>query len=108
MVLLEMSVTPMGAGQSVSEHVAKCVELIVESGLPHEVHAMGTIIEGELDEVLTLMQKCVARLADDHDRVSCVAKLDYRKDAAGRLRGKVESVERHLGRPLSPQSVTEP
>lgn len=100
MVLLEFSVTPMGAGQSVSEHVAKCVALIAESGLPFEVHSMGTIVEGELPEVLDVMQRCVALLADDHDRVSCFAKLDYRTGATGRLKGKVASVERHLGRRL--------
>ncbi|MEO1498117.1 MAG: MTH1187 family thiamine-binding protein [Planctomycetota bacterium] len=103
MVLLEMSITPMGAGQSVSEHVAKCVQLITESGLAYEVHSMGTIVEGELPEVLSLMQSCVERLAEDHERVSCIAKLDYRAGATDRLRGKVASVEQHLGVSLQPQ-----
>lgn len=103
MVLLELSVTPMGAGQSVSEHVAKCVSLIVQSGLAYEVHSMGTIVEGELPEVMDLMQRCVARLAEDHDRVTCIAKLDYRAGATGRIRGKVASVETHLGRSLQPE-----
>ncbi|TWT47686.1 hypothetical protein Pla111_13050 [Botrimarina hoheduenensis] len=96
MVLLEMSVTPLGVGQSVSEPVAKCVGLIAQSGLPYELHAMGTIVEGELSEVLALLQACIELMAADHPRVSCVAKLDYRRDARGRLRGKVESVERRL------------
>ncbi|MEN1679229.1 MAG: MTH1187 family thiamine-binding protein [Planctomycetota bacterium] len=98
MVLLELSVTPMGAGESVSDAVAKCVDLIDRSGLPYELHAMGTIVEGELEHVVDLLQECVALLAEDHDRVTCVAKLDYRNGPSGRLRAKVASVENKLGR----------
>lgn len=97
-VLLEMSVVPLGEGQGVSAHVAKCVELIDNSGLDYELHAMGTLVEGELDQVLSLMQACIALLAEDCDRVTCTAKLDLRKGASGRLRSKVTSVEQKLGR----------
>lgn len=104
MVLLEMSVVPMGVGASVSPYVAKCVELIDQSGLEYEVHSMGTIVEGELPEVLTLMQRCVELLAKETDRVSCTAKLDYRAGQSGRLRSKVASVEQKLGKPLKPSA----
>ena len=57
MVLLEMSITPLGKGESVSAYVAECVDLVDRSGLPYELHAMGTIVEGELDQVLDLMQR---------------------------------------------------
>jgi len=36
----------------------------------------------------------------DCDRVTCTAKLYYRKDATGRLESKVASVERRLGKSL--------
>lgn len=98
MVLLEMSITPLGTGESVSEAVSQCVELIDQSGLPYELHAMGTIVEGELGDVVGLMQRCIGLMAAEHTRVSCVAKLDYRRGAVGRLRGKVESVEAKLGK----------
>jgi len=98
MVLLEMSLVPMGQGESVSEHVARCVDLVDRSGLEYELHSMGTIVEGELGELLQLLQQCIELLAADHDRVTCSAKLDYRSGATGRLRGKVASVEAKLGR----------
>jgi uncharacterized protein (TIGR00106 family) len=101
MVLLEFSVVPLGAGDSVAQHVARCVELVEASGLPFEVHSMGTIVEGDLDQVLAIVRDCVALLAIEVDRVTCQVKLDLRRGATGRLRGKVESVERHLGRKLS-------
>lgn len=98
MVLLEFSVTPLGAGESVSPYVARCVELVAASGLDYRLHAMGTIVEGELPEVLDLMRRAIELVAQDCDRVTCTAKLDFRRGHAGRLEAKVASVERHLGR----------
>ncbi len=98
MVLLEMSIVPIGKGESVSHDVAKCVDLVDQSGLAYELHSMGTIVEGTLDEVLALLHLCIEAVSQDNDRVSCSAKLDYRKGASGRLRSKVASVEQKLGK----------
>lgn len=98
MVLLEISLFPLGTGESVSEHVAECVRLIDQSGLPYELNAMGTVIEGELPQIMALMQACIELLAKDHERVSCSAKIDYRQGASGRIRGKVDSVTQKLSR----------
>jgi uncharacterized protein (TIGR00106 family) len=98
MVLLEMSIVPMGKGESVSEFVARCIDLVDQSGLDYELHAMGTIVEGELQDVLNLMQQCIEETAKFSDRVTCSAKLDFRRGKSGRLKSKVESVEQRLGR----------
>ncbi|MCC6492959.1 MAG: MTH1187 family thiamine-binding protein [Pirellulales bacterium] len=100
MVLLEMSIVPIGQGESVSSFVAQCVDIIDRSGLDYELHSMGTIVEGELDEVLTVMRLCIEHVAQAANRVSCTAKIDYRKGAAGGLRSKVDSVEQKLGRSI--------
>ena len=98
MVLLEMSITPLGVGDSVSQYVAECIELVDQSGLDYELHAMGTIVEGELDQVLELMRRCIEQVARHSDRVTCAAKLDFRRGQSGRIRSKVASVEQKLGR----------
>ena len=98
MVLLEMSIVPMGQGDSVSQYVAQCVDLVDQSGLDYELHSMGTIVEGELSEVLQLMQQCMEKVAERNDRVTCSAKLDFRRGKQGRLLAKVDSVEKKLGR----------
>ncbi len=98
MVLLEMSITPLGKGESVSQYVAECVRLVDESGLDYELHSMGTIVEGKLDEVLDLLRRCIEQMASHGDRVTCAAKLDYRRGHAGRLKSKIASVEEKLGR----------
>jgi uncharacterized protein (TIGR00106 family) len=98
MVLLEMSITPLGKGESVSQYVAECVDIVDQSGLDYQLHAMGTIVEGELNEVLDLMRRCIEQIATHSDRVTCAAKLDYRRGTSGRLQSKVASVEQKLGR----------
>lgn len=100
MVLLEMSIVPLGVGDSVSQYVAECVDLVDQSGLDYEVHSMGTIVEGELGDVLQIMQSCIEKMAEHSDRVSCSAKLDLRRGQEGRLRAKVDSVEQKLGRKI--------
>ena len=100
MVLLEFSITPLGAGAGVSQDVARAVDIIDRSGLDYRLHAMGTIVEGELDQVLSVLKECVENMAQHHSRVSVSAKLDYRQGAAGRLTSKVAKIEQTLGRPL--------
>ncbi|MCA9245723.1 MAG: MTH1187 family thiamine-binding protein [Planctomycetales bacterium] len=96
MVLLEMSLTPLGKGESVSEYVARCVEVVRGSGLAFELHAMGTIIEGELPDVLEVLRRCFEVLSADCDRITCSAKFDYRQGAGGRIQSKVLSVQQKL------------
>src|SRR2546423_2079206 len=100
MVLLEFSMAPLEKGASVGEYVARSLQIIDESGLDYRLHAMGTIIEGEIDDVLDVLKRCLEAMAADCERITCTAKLDYRKGYRGRLNSKVASVEEKLGRSL--------
>ncbi len=100
MVLLEFSMSPLGKGESVAPYVVRCLEIVAASGLDYELHAMGTILEGEWDQVFGVVSRCFEALRPDCERVSCTMKVDYRKGRSGRLRSKVERVEQLLGRSL--------
>ncbi len=100
MVLLEFSMSPLAKGESVSEYVARSLEIIDQSGLDYRLHAMGTIIEGEIDQVLDVLRRCFDAMAKDCDRITCTAKFDYREGYQGRLESKVASVEQRIGRDL--------
>jgi uncharacterized protein (TIGR00106 family) len=100
MVLLEFSMAPLEKGASVGNYVARSLEIIDASGLDYRLHAMGTIVEGEIDQVLGVLKNCLEAMAKDCDRITCTAKLDYRRGYSGRLQTKVSSVEEKLGRPL--------
>lgn len=100
MVLLEFSMTPLGKGESVSRYVSRSLEIVEASGLDYRLHAMGTVLEGEWDEVFGVVKKCYEAMSADCDRVTCSIKVDARKRATGRLASKVQSVEQKLGRKL--------
>ena len=99
-VLLEFSMSPLEAGESVGRYVARSLEIIDSSGLDYRLHAMGTVIEGEWDEVFDVVRRCFDEMSADCDRITCSIKLDARKGATGRLLSKVRSVEEKLGRTL--------
>lgn len=100
-VLLEFSMTPIGKSESVSKYVARSLEIIDKSGLAYKVNPMGTVIEGEWDEVFTVVKKCFLRMKKDCGRISTSIKVDYRKGKNGRITSKVESLEKKLSRKLS-------
>lgn len=101
MVLLDFSIAPFAQGESVSPYVARVLDIIDRSGLPYQTTAMSTIIEGEWDEVMAVATDCFKALAPDCNRVIAQMRVDYRANASGRIRGKIESVEKKLGRRLS-------
>lgn len=79
--------------------VAEAVRLVRASGLPHETNAMFTNVEGEWDEVMALVKRCVDALAAQSPRVSLVLKADIRPGHTGQLTAKVERVESLLDAP---------
>ena len=98
-MLAAFSVTPLGAGDSVGELVADAVRIVRESGLANETNAMFTNIEGEWDEVMAVIHRCVDAVAARSLRVSVVIKIDHRPGVANALRAKVEAIEQRLRLP---------
>ena len=100
MVLLEFSMSPFDRGESLSEYVARSLDIVDKSGLPYQLTPMGTIVEGEWDEVMALVTACFKRMSEDCNRVSTSIRIDYRAGSSGRLKSKVAAVEGRLGRKL--------
>jgi uncharacterized protein (TIGR00106 family) len=68
-VIAAFSITPLGAGDSVSDAVAEAVRIVRASGLPNETNAMFTNLEGEWDEVMAVIKQCVDKVAEVAPRV---------------------------------------
>ena len=101
MVLIEFSIYPLGKGESVGRYVARALDIVDKSGVSYRLHAMGTILEGEWDECMQVVSRCLAALKKDCRRIEIVLKADYRAGKSGRLTSKPASVEKRLGRRLS-------
>lgn len=100
-MLASFSVLPVGAGEALSEHVAKILSLVDQSGLEYKLGAMQTTVEGEEDEVIELIMNCHREMRRSFPRVLTSITIDDRHGAEHRLTGKVADVERVLGRTLS-------
>ena len=101
MVLLEFSMSPLDKGDSLSQYVARSLDIIDKSGLPYQLTPMGTIVEGEWEQVMALVTSCFQAMSQDCNRISTSIKIDYRVGKSGRLKSKIRSIESKLGRTLS-------
>jgi uncharacterized protein (TIGR00106 family) len=97
--LLEFAMFPIDKGESGSTYVSRIIKMIDEANLSYTLTAMGTIIEVEtLAEALAVVSRAYEQLESDCNRVYSSIKLDIRKGKSGRLRQKIESVEKKIGR----------
>jgi uncharacterized protein (TIGR00106 family) len=101
-VLLEFAMFPTSdecrKGSSVSHQVAKIIDMIDQSGLAYQLTPMGTIVECEsVKEALSVVERAYEELGEC-ERVYSTIKLDIRKGKTDRLNGKIESVEKQIGR----------
>jgi uncharacterized protein (TIGR00106 family) len=97
-VMIDLSVVPIGVGVSLSEYVAACERVIREAGLTARLHAFGTNIEGEWDEVMAAVRRCHEVVhAMGAPRVHSSLRVGTRTDREQSLDDKVESVEKRLG-----------
>ena len=97
-MLAEFSVVPVGKGEGLSQYVSQIIKMIDESGLEYRLNPMGTVVEGEWDEVLDLIKRCHHKMRQFSTRVITNVSIDDREGAVGRITGKIESVEKALGR----------
>jgi len=99
-MIINFSVVPIGKESSLSAQVAEILKIVSDSGIDYKLHSMGTILEGDWDEIMGLIKKCHKKILKDSDRVLTTITIDDRKGRTGRITGKVKSVERKLGKKL--------
>ncbi len=100
MALIEISVIPLGTPTpSVSQYVAQAVKVLEsEKDIKYELTAMGTIIEGDLERLLTLARKMHEAVFNAGImRVVTTIKIDDRRDKASGMDSKMESLKIDLG-----------
>jgi uncharacterized protein (TIGR00106 family) len=96
-VIADLCLVPIGVGVSVSREVAACEKLLKESGLKIKLHAYGTNIEGEWDDVLVAIKRCHEVVHDmGAPRISTNLRLGTRIDRAQSMDDKIKSVESKL------------
>ncbi|MXY48313.1 MAG: MTH1187 family thiamine-binding protein [Gemmatimonadetes bacterium] len=96
-VIVDLCVVPIGVGVSVSDHVAACERVLREAGLKTFMHAYGTNIEGEWEEVFEAVKRCHETVHEmGAPRISTTIRLGTRTDRAQTMEEKIESVQQKL------------
>lgn len=98
-MLAEFSIIPVGKGESMGDSIAGVLKVVEQSGLPYKANAMGTIVEGEWEEVMALIKKCHDQVLSSAPRVLSTINIDVRPSKPGdRLTEKLKSVEKRIGK----------
>lgn len=98
--MAEFSIVPLGKGESVSQYVAECLRIVESSGLNYRINPMATVLEGEYDQVMSVIRSCHLRVMEMAPRVITTVKIDDRKGRQDMLETKIKSVENKLGKEL--------
>ena len=94
-VIALVTVVPLGtATTSLSDYVAACLDTVQQAqDISYQLTAMGTIIQGPLEQVLELVQKMhEVPFAIGAKRVVTTINIDDRRDKPTTIEGKVKSV----------------
>ena len=92
-VIMDLCVVPIGVGVSVSEYVVACQDILKNAGLKIQLHAYGTNIEGEWDEVMAAVKACHEKVHGmGAPRITTTIKLGTRTDRSQTMEDKVSSV----------------
>lgn len=93
----DISVVPIGAGDSLAGYIAECERVLVDAGLAPRLHAFGTEVEGEWDTVTGAIRRCHERLHElGAPRLLTTVKLLTRSDREPSLDEPVQRVEQAL------------
>jgi len=96
-VIMDLTVSPFGVGLSVSEYIAACHKIFDEAVLKSKLHAYGTNIEGDWDEVFAAVKKCHETLHQmGVPRLTSSLKVGTRTDREQTMADKVDSVKTKL------------
>ncbi|REC95978.1 MTH1187 family thiamine-binding protein [Kushneria indalinina] len=95
-VMIDLCVVPLGVGVSVGAYVSACQEVIEQAGLTHQMHAYGTNIEGEWEEVFEVVRRCHEVVHDmGAPRITTSMRIGTRTDREQSMSDKIESVQTH-------------
>jgi uncharacterized protein (TIGR00106 family) len=98
-MIAHFTVVPMGK-ESLSEDVAHVIDLVDTSGIEYRLTAMGTIVEGDPDEVWGLLRKCHETMRASAKRVITTISIDDREGKSGAIESKIDRIEKRLSRKL--------
>ena len=92
-VIVDFCIVPIGVGVSVSTYIAACQLIFKKAGLKTQMHAYGTNLEGEWDNVFEAIKECHEIVHEmGAPRITATLELGTRIDREQTMDEKVQSV----------------
>lgn len=96
--IADICVVPLGVGVSVSKYVAACEKVFRDAKLTYRLHAYGTNVEGEWDDVMAALKRCHEVVHGmGAPRISTTVRVGTRTDRTQTMADKMRSVQEKLG-----------
>ena len=95
--MADLCVIPVGQGVSVAEEVTRCERILLSFPIETQLHAYGTNLYGEWDDVFAAIKACHEQLHDAGVvRISSTIRVGTRTDKAQTFADKINAVENRL------------
>ena len=101
MAIVQVSIVPLGTKTtSLSKYVARALKVLQsQKSVSYKLTPMGTILEGDLDRVLSMVRQMHESVfSEGVQRVLTTIKIDDRRDKTATMESKISSVESKLRR----------
>ena len=96
-VIADFCIIPLEVGISVSKYIAECEKIFKDENLQTKLHAYGTNIEGEWDQVFSAIKKCHEKIHKmGAPRITSTLRFGTRTDRDQTIEDKIKSVESKL------------
>jgi uncharacterized protein (TIGR00106 family) len=101
MAIVQVSIVPLGTKTtSISNYVARALKVLQkQKSVKYKLTPMGTVLEGDLDRVLSVVRKMHESVfGEGVQRVVTIVNIDDRRDKKATMESKISSVEDKLCR----------
>ena len=96
-VMIDLCIVPLGVGVSLSPYIAACEKVLSAAGLKTALHAYGTNVEGEWDDVFAAVKRCHEVVHElGAPRITTTIKVGTRTDRLQSMEEKIKSVQAKL------------
>lgn len=97
-IIADLCIIPMQVGLSLSPYIAECEKVLKAANVKASLHAFGTNLEGEWDDVMAAVKRCHEKMLEmGAARIHSTLRIGIRTDKTESMEDRVRHVVDILG-----------
>ncbi len=100
-MMVQFSILPVGDTHHISQPISKALKIVHDSGVEYRLTPMGTLLQGDWQEVMAVIKRCHNAVQEDFDRVITHIKIDDVRNNEPTFDHKLEAVQDKSGLELN-------